>query len=91
MIACPAQMRFTNQVLDKGGIRDLIADVFDICGLDQTTIVADEIKEVGFRFATQSGSTMAVSDISVPPEKVEFVNEPFWMSRTFNSNSVAVC
>lgn len=71
----PAQMRYTNQVLDKGGIRDLIADVYDICGLEQTTIVADEIKEVGFRFATQSGCTMAVSDISVPPEKVEYVNQ----------------
>ncbi|MFZ3151289.1 MAG: DNA-directed RNA polymerase subunit beta' [Anaerolineaceae bacterium] len=71
----PDSMRFTNQVLDKGGIRDLIAEIYDVAGQDETTEVADRIKDIGFRYATQSGSTLAVADISVPPEKDTIIQE----------------
>jgi DNA-directed RNA polymerase subunit beta' len=71
----PQSMRFTNQVLDKGGVRDLISEIYNIEGLDETTKIADLIKDIGFRYASQSGSTLAVSDITVPPEKKELINE----------------
>ncbi len=69
----PDSMRFTNQSLEKGGIRDLIADIYDMDGQEVTTQVADSIKDIGFRFASQSGSTLAVADITVPPEKAEYI------------------
>lgn len=71
----PASMVFTNMTLDKGGVRDLISEIYDMEGLDVTTEVADAVKDIGFRFASQSGSTLAVSDITVPPEKKEFIDE----------------
>ncbi len=63
------EMQFTNRVLEKGGVRDLIADLYEVSGQKDTTDVADRIKDIGFTFATRSGVTLAVSDISVPPEK----------------------
>lgn len=71
----PESMRFTNIPLDKGGIRDLIADIYDLDGQEVTTQVADNIKDIGFRYASQSGSTLAVADITVPPEKAEMIAE----------------
>lgn len=71
----PASMRFTNVPLEKGGIRDLIADIYDLDGQEVTTQVADNIKDIGFRYASQSGSTLAVADITVPPEKAEMIQE----------------
>lgn len=71
----PESMQFTNQVLDKGGVRDLISEIYDIEGLDETTKIADSIKDIGFRYATQSGSTLSISDITVPPEKKELIDE----------------
>jgi len=71
----PDSMRFTNIPLDKGGIRDLIADIYDFDGQEVTTQVADSIKDIGFRYASQSGSTLAVADITVPPEKKELIQE----------------
>ena len=71
----PDSMRFTNIPLDKGGIRDLIADIYDLDGQEVTTQVADSIKDIGFRYASQSGSTLAVADITVPPEKKELIQE----------------
>ena len=71
----PKSMRFTNQPLEKGGIRDLITDIYYTEGQDVTTGVADSIKDIGFRYASQSGSTLAVADITVPPEKAEYIQE----------------
>jgi len=71
----PDEMRYCNLVLDKGGVRDLIADIYAISGQEVTTLVADRIKDIGFRFATRSGSTLAVADITVPPEKAEMIKQ----------------
>jgi len=71
----PAEMRFCNLVLDKGGIRDLIADIYAVSGQETTTLVADRIKDIGFKYATKSGATLAVADISVPPEKEELIRK----------------
>jgi DNA-directed RNA polymerase subunit beta' len=71
----PESIRYNNQVLEKGGIRDLIGAINEIAGDDETTIAADKIKDIGFRYATQSGSTLAVADIEVPPEKSEIVHQ----------------
>jgi DNA-directed RNA polymerase subunit beta' len=71
----PEQVQFVNEVLDKGGVKDLIADVYEICGQDVTTEVADQIKDIGFLYAMRSGATIAVADITVPPEKVSIIND----------------
>ncbi len=69
------KMQFINMTLDKGGVRDLISEIYETEGLEETTRIADSVKEIGFRYATQSGSTLAVSDITVPPEKKEFIDQ----------------
>ena len=70
----PEQIQFVNQELEKGGVKDLIADVYEICGQEVTTEVADQIKDIGFQYAMVSGATIAVSDITIPPEKVDIIN-----------------
>jgi len=69
------RMRFFNGELDKGGVKDLIAETYEICGQEETCIIADQIKEVGFKYATRSGSTIAVADITVPPKKQEIIQD----------------
>jgi DNA-directed RNA polymerase subunit beta' len=73
--ALTESMRFYNNELDKGGVKDLIAEIYEICGQEETGFVADRIKEVGFQYATRSGSTIAVADITVPPRKQEIIQE----------------
>ena len=67
----PEKMLFKNMTFGKGEIKDLISEVYDVCGQDETTIVADSIKDIGFEYSMRSGLTMAVSDITVPPERNE--------------------
>ncbi|NPV40178.1 MAG: DNA-directed RNA polymerase subunit beta' [Anaerolineae bacterium] len=69
----PDQIRFYNDVLEKGGIKNLIAEIYDLCGEDVTTDVADKIKDIGFQYAMLSGTTLSVADITVPEEKQQII------------------
>jgi DNA-directed RNA polymerase subunit beta' len=69
----PAEVQFVNTVLDKGGVKDLIAQVYEVCGADVTTDVADLVKDIGFEYAMRSGSTLAVSDIAIPSDKPQIL------------------
>ena len=71
----PKDVQFYNQMLDKGSIKNLIYDIYNLCGEKETTEVADRIKDIGFQYAMISGTTLAVSDISIPEEKVEIVSK----------------
>ncbi len=69
----PDDMRFYNDSLDKGGLQKLVGKCYQVIGPDATTEVVDRIKDIGFKYATRSGTTIAVSDLSVPREKGEVV------------------
>jgi DNA-directed RNA polymerase subunit beta' len=71
----PTEVQFVNEKLEKGGVKDLIAEVYEICGQEKTTDVADKIKSLGFEYAMRSGTTLAVADISIPPERKEIIEE----------------
>ena len=71
----PEDVQFVNHKLDKGDVKDLIAEVYELCGQEITTNVADRIKSLGFEFAMRSGTTLAVADITIPPERREIIQE----------------
>jgi len=70
----PEKVQFINRQLEKGGVKDLIAEVYELYGQDVTTEAADAIKRIGFEYAMRSGTTIAVSDITIPPEKAEIID-----------------
>jgi len=49
--------------------------VYRLVGNEATANVLDEIKELGFHYATVSGTTIGITDIQVPPEKATMVAE----------------
>ena len=71
----PSEIQFVNRVLEKGGLKDLVAEVYEVSGEAVTPEVADRIKDIGFAYATRSGYTLAVSDITVPAEKPQIISE----------------
>ena len=70
----PDGVQYVNDTLEKGGIKDLIADIYEVCGEEATVDAADNIKDIGFTYATRSGFTIAVADITIPPNKPEIIN-----------------
>ena len=65
----PPEVGFVNDTLDKKKLKELVALVYAKLGPEATAEIVDRIKHIGFRFATQSGLTIAIDDITVPNEK----------------------
>ncbi|MCP5100924.1 MAG: DNA-directed RNA polymerase subunit beta' [Chloroflexi bacterium] len=65
----PPEFRFVNRVLDKGGVNALINRVYRLLGDDVTIKMVDDIKDIGFKYATISGTTIAVADLTIPEER----------------------
>ena len=57
-LALPEEARFINQLLDKGGVNRLINTIYRMVGDDKTIKMVDAIKDIGFKFATISGTTL---------------------------------
>ena len=62
-------MVFTNRVIDKKQLKKLISWSFDHFGTARTSQMADQMKELGFRYATRAGVSISVEDLQVPAEK----------------------
>ncbi|MFQ5942042.1 MAG: DNA-directed RNA polymerase subunit beta' [Anaerolineales bacterium] len=69
----PEELHFVNQVLDKEGMQVLVGEIYQQLREDGTPAVVDAIKDIGFTYATRSGTTISVSDITVPEEKSEII------------------
>ncbi|MBI5033236.1 MAG: DNA-directed RNA polymerase subunit beta' [Chloroflexi bacterium] len=65
----PPEVRYVNDSLDKKRLKELVAEVYAKMGWEGTAEIVDQIKEIGFKYATRSGLTIAIDDITVPPEK----------------------
>jgi DNA-directed RNA polymerase subunit beta' len=63
------KMIFRNRVTDKGQLKRLVAWAFTNYGTARTAQMADELKDLGFRFATKAGVSISVDDLQVPPRK----------------------
>jgi len=66
---------FVNKIIDKGALRKIITDCYRRYGNAETARFLDAIKDLGFHFATLSGTTVSISDIIVPNEKYDIVNK----------------
>ena len=70
-----SRLVFRNRVIDKNGLRNLIAWAYKEFGTSATTAIADELKDLGFHYATQAAVSISVDDLRIPEEKKELLNE----------------
>lgn len=60
---------FRNRIVDKGQLKSLIAWAFTNYGTARTAVMADELKDLGFHYATKAGVSISVDDLQIPPSK----------------------
>src|SRR5258705_6281256 len=65
----PDQLRYSDRVMVRTELKELIDECYRMLGPDETAHLADGIKSVGFDFATRGGMTIGVFDIEVPKDK----------------------
>ncbi|HOJ76606.1 MAG TPA: DNA-directed RNA polymerase subunit beta' [Bacillota bacterium] len=64
-----ANFQLTNCVIDRGKLGQIVGKCARTHSVAKTAVILDQIKRLGFRFATQSGTTIGMEDITVPKEK----------------------
>ena len=71
----PDEIRFINEPLGKEALQDLVGLAYRRLGRERTTELADTLKDLGFKYATRSGITIAISDLVIPDEKKEILEK----------------
>jgi DNA-directed RNA polymerase subunit beta' len=64
-----------NRLLDKKSLSDLISKVFLSMGSEKTVLVLDDIKKLGFKYATEAGLTISIDQMRIPEAKAKLVGE----------------
>jgi DNA-directed RNA polymerase subunit beta' len=73
--ALPDRLRFKNYAMKKENLKQVVAECFREYGRVKTTELADEIKRLGFTFATKFGVSISIGDVKVPAGKQVVLKE----------------
>ena len=65
--SCPPELGFVNKVLDKKELEDLVGDCYRTLGTGRApSSFLDELKDLGFQYATRAGITVGIDDMRDP-------------------------
>lgn len=70
-----ANLSFFNGCFDKGRLKALISWSVINCGEQFTIELVENLKNVGFEYATQAGVSLSLDDLKIPPSKAHLVSE----------------
>ena len=73
----PDQVPFSavNKVMNKKELSNLIDTCYRLAGNKETVILADRLKETGFRYANLAGISICVDDMVIPEGKQAIINK----------------
>ena len=66
---------FINKQMDKKGLNKLLAQMYLEYGGAKTAELANTLKNLGYKYATKSGVTISIADLSVPESKKALLEE----------------
>lgn len=71
----PKKLGYYNKTFKKDDIIDIIGSSFENCGLADTSKLCDDLKQIGFKYATLSGISIASADMKIPGAKKKIMEE----------------
>lgn len=74
-MAEPAKMLFYNKVMDRTAIKQLISRLIAHFGITYTTHILDQLKNIGFKQATQAAISLGIDDLLTAPSKVWLIQD----------------
>ncbi len=71
----PEGLPYYNENIGKKKLSDIVTECFEKLGSSKTAMLADNLKDIGFKFATKSGISISQADMIVPKEKERIIEE----------------
>jgi len=60
----PEDFKFQDETMTKKKLQGVMAKIYDKYGQEKTALIADDLKDLGFDYATRSGLSMGMSDFA---------------------------
>src|SRR5256884_5796683 len=70
----PEKFPYVNGLLKKKGVQQLVYYAYLRFGLEDTVVLLDHLKELGFTYATKSGISIGIDDMFIPGDKYKLVD-----------------
>ena len=64
-----------NRLMDKKSLSELIFQAFLQVGREKTVTLLDDVKRLGFKYATEAGLTISIDQMRIPKTKVKLVDK----------------
>jgi len=64
-----------NRLMDKKSLSDLFSKCYLMVGREKTVALLDEIKELGFKYATEAGLSISIDQMKIPKTKNHLVEK----------------
>ncbi len=71
----PETLRFINQEMNRRELTRLIAQCYYLLGNAETVKLLDNLKDLGFRYATLAGISIGIDDMLIPSTKGKLIDE----------------
>ncbi len=71
----PVELGYLDHLLTKKELTRLISECFRKAKSLKTVKFLDDLKNLGFGYATAGGLSVSLSDVTIPPEKDEIINK----------------
>ena len=71
----PEEIPFINEEMTKSKLGEVIANIIKVSGKDRAVEFLDDLKEIGFHYATVGGLSMGIWDVKIPKEKWEIIRK----------------
>jgi DNA-directed RNA polymerase subunit beta' len=71
----PKEIGYINELLNKKRLTQIVHEVFRSCGNLRTAEFLDDLKELGFAYATLGGLSVSLGDVVIPKEKNEIIGK----------------
>ncbi len=71
------KLGFINEELNKKAIANIVLETHRLVGAWETAAFLDDLKDLGFKYASVSGVTFGIDDLIIPPDKDKIIEKAF--------------
>ena len=68
-------IEYINNIVDKKGLNKLLSQIYLEWGGAKTAELANNLKNLGYKYATKAGTTISIHDLSVPEVKNDLLKQ----------------
>lgn len=70
-----SDFNWVNKVVKKKDLVKLVERMYKVCGPEKTVVALDNIKHLGFSYATRGGISLSIENLIIPESKAKIIAE----------------